>query len=327
MSEIASAQNGSVLVAEIKAIHHPNGSANGGVHPGTATDGGAAPIVDPSLTSPAHSQLANGSALSAGTGAVAVNHQQAAADPSVASGIVEPAHAGTTAAPATMAQPQTVPIQPIQPSERAVEPTPINTAYPAGPQSAVGSSVEPTSAVSPTSPQQHSQLSAVAPAAAAGAAGAGAANVVAHPPATTVATAPAGALDPKEVKKMDKLMKTEAKNEHKSLKRAIKDAAASEKLFRKSRDAEATAVKRHQKATTHEHKAAKVLSKAKAEHEKTATELSKALEDLDIKKKHTETTREQYEKAKKHIDELRNQKTVNDQARSRQAAQLHGARA
>lgn len=373
------ARNGSVLVAEIKAVHPPqdaNGSALlDGAVPGTATDGGAAPAVDPSLTTPqTHSQIANGhaaeaSTLNAGTGAIAVGHQ---ADPSVASGIAVPAagsDAGAGAASAVPAagagpeatgaapgliQPQTTPIEPIQPSERALQPSHINTAVPAAgagdPVSATGSAVSggaapgtaPGSAISATSPvagqqapvaaaqPQQQQLNAVAPAAAAGA-GVGAAAtapIVAHPAPTTVAATepPKSALSPKEIKKMDKLMKTEAKNEHKSLKRAIKDASSSEKLFRKSRDAETQALKRHQKAQTNEHKAAKALSKAKAEHEKYAAELAKAVEDLDIKKRHTESTREGYEKAKKHIDELRNQKTVNDQARSRQAAQLHGAR-
>ena len=114
------------------------------------------------------------------------------------------------------------------------------------------------------------------------------------------------------------------KDEYKALKRAIKDAKKSEKLFRKSRDAEAQTVKRHQKAQTNEHKASKALSKAKAEHEKYAADLAKTFEDLDIKKRHTESTRTGYEESKRRIDELRNQKTVNDQARSRQAAELHG---
>lgn len=386
------ARNGSVLVAEIKAVHPPqevsngdaahtngtipngdaahtdgaipngdsvytNGQAHGdAVHPkgsilGTATDGGVAPAIDSSLTSPpTHSHLSNGhaaeaSGLSAGTGAVAVPHS---ADPSVATGVPE-----TTAGASApgLIQPQTTPIQPLQPSANAREPAHIDTAVPAtagvaAPGSAVGSTVEPTSAVSAGAPgsaissqqQQPQQLNAVAPAAAAGAAaGAGAgtvlaannAPIVAHPAPTSMAATepPKSALSPKEVKKMDKLMKTEAKNEHKSIKRAIKDAESSEKLFRKSRDAETQAMKRHQKAQTKEHKAAKALSKAKAEHEKYAADLSKALEDLDIKKRHTESTREGYEKAKKHIDELRNQKTVNDQARSRQGAALHGGRA
>nr|CDI54729.1 uncharacterized protein BN887_06001 [Melanopsichium pennsylvanicum 4] len=102
------ARNGSVLVAEIKAIHPPaqggsngdaavhingviptddatytNGVANGSqIHPkgsvlGTASDGGVAPAIDPSVTTPPTlSQLSNGhaheaSGLNAGTGAIA----------------------------------------------------------------------------------------------------------------------------------------------------------------------------------------------------------------------------------------------------------------
>lgn len=369
------ARNGSVLVAEIKAIHPPqdgsiaNGSAehtngevpgvnNGahipiveGAHPGTATDGGvAAPAIDSSLTSPPeHSHLANGSAahasesepLNAGTGAIAVPGH--AADPSVATGVHEPVQHSSEAAPLAAAggaavggaaapgliQPQTTPIQPIQPSERAVEPTSqVNAAAPTG--AAGAGAVEPTSAAAVPAATGAPATSSAFPAAAAGAAGVGAAGaaavpIVAHPAPTTVAAnaAPKAALPPKEVKKMDKLMKTEAKNENKSIKRAIKDASESEKLFRKSREAEAQAVKRHQKATTKEHKAAKLLSKVKAEYEKVAAELAKSVEDLDIKKKHTESTRSGYEASKRHIDELRNQKTVNDQARSRQASQLH----
>lgn len=125
---------------------------------------------------------------------------------------------------------------------------------------------------------------------------------------------------------MDKLMKTEAKNESKSLKRAMKDAEKSEKLMRKSRDADVQALKRHEKATTNEHKAAKALNKAKAEHEKCVAELNKALEDLDIKRKHTATTREGYEKAKTQIDTLRTQKQANDRARIDRAAAIHGVR-
>lgn len=125
---------------------------------------------------------------------------------------------------------------------------------------------------------------------------------------------------------MDKLMKKEAKDEAKSLKRAIKEAQSAEKLFRKSRDAEQQAIKRHTKAQTYEHKASKSLSRAKAEHEKCAADLAKAVEEMDIKKRHTEGTRSGYEEAKQRIDELRSQKTINDQARSRTAAQIHGAR-
>ncbi|SPO29439.1 related to DNA binding protein Ncp1 [Ustilago trichophora] len=410
------ARNGSVLVAEIKAVHPPqdvsngdaaaahtngvvpqtgvangdattyaNGEAHGSaIHPqgsvvGTATDGGVAPAIDSSLTTPpTHSGFSNGhaaeaSALSAGTGAIAVNqHAHHEADSSVATGFTAPVANETAAVPAAgdvpattaaaaapaaaegasapgLVQPQTTPIQPIQPGAAAREPSHINTAVPAAaaPGSAVGSTIEPTSAVSAgapgsaisaqqAQPQQTQQLAAVAPAAAAaGAAGAGAGAaagtqpVVAHPAPTSLAAnePPKSALSPKEVKKMDKLMKKEAKNEHKSIKRAIKDAESSEKLFRKSRDAETQAIKRHQKAQTKEHKAAKALSKAKAEYEKYAAELAKAVEDLDIKKRHTESTRVGHETAKKHIDELRNQKTVNDQARSRQAAAIHGGRA
>ncbi|SOV02870.1 DNA binding protein Ncp1 [Ustilago sp. UG-2017a] len=344
------ARNGSVLVAEIKAAHHAQDANLNGAVPGTATDGGAAPAVDPALTTPqTHSQIANGhavepSALNAGTGATVVGHQ---VDSSIASGGAVFDAAADGAAPGLI-QPQTCPIQPIQPGERALQPSHINTAVPAAgagaPVSATGSAISggavapgtaPGSFISATSPDapaqqapvaaaaqptHQQQLNAVAPA--------GAPAVVAHPAPTSVAAVepPKSALSPKEIKKMDKLMKTEAKNEHKSLKRAIKDATSSEKLFRKSRDAESQALKRHQKAQTYEHKAAKALSKAKSEHEKYAAELAKAVEDLDIKKRHTESTREGYEKAKKHIDELRNQKTVNDQARSRQAAQLHGPR-
>ncbi|CDU25471.1 DNA binding protein Ncp1 [Sporisorium scitamineum] len=391
------ARNGSILVAEIKAIHPSSqeASANGevangdalnkGPVPGTATDGGvAAAAVDPSVTTPTtHSGLTNGhapeaSTLSAGTGATAVPRQ---ADPSIATGVAAPAAAGESAAAPGVIQPQTTPIQPIQPSDHAREVSIIGTAGPAAgaagvggaagaagasavsPATATGSAVEPTSAVSanapgtapgsaigapqqlnaaapaqPTSgapsyppgtivPPEAQGLGAAAPAAAAGGAGAVAvAPIVAHPAPTTVAAneAPKSALSPKEIKKLDKLMKTEAKNEHKSLKRAIKDAASAEKLFRKSRDAETQALKRHQKSQTNEHKAAKALSKAKAEYEKYAAELSKAVEHLDIKKKHTEGTRTGYENAKLHVDELRSQKTVNDQARARQAAQLHG---
>lgn len=347
------ARNGSVLVAEIKAVHPPQEAVNGngavphtngdvpytnggvphaeGAHPGTATDGGAAPALDPSYTTPKeHSQFSNGhapeaSALSAGTGAIAVNQHQA--DPSVASGVPTVGETGESAP--GLIQPQTAPIQPIQPSERAMETSHINTAVPAaGAGTAPGSAISGTSPVAAQQSQQPELVEAVAAAAAAGAAGATAKPIVAHPAPTTMAAteAPKAALPPKEVKKMDKLMKTEAKNENKSIKHAIKDAASSEKLFRKSRDAEAQAVKRHQKATTNEHKAAKALSKAKAEHEKVAAELAKAVEDLEIKKRHTESTREGYEKAKRHIDELRNQKTVNDQARARQAANIHGPR-
>ncbi|SPO28434.1 related to DNA binding protein Ncp1 [Ustilago trichophora] len=396
------ARNGSVLVAEIKAVHPPqdvsngdvaaahtngavpqtavangdaatyaNGEAHGSaVHPqgsvvGTATDGGVAPAIDSSLTTPpTHSGFSNGhaaeaSALSAGTGAIAVDqHAHHGADPSVATGVTAPVANEAAAVPAagdvpaaaegasapSLIQPQTTPIQPIQPSAAAREPSHINTAVPAAaaPGSAVGSTIEPTSAVSAGAPgsaisaqqaqqqpQQTQRLAAVAPAAAAAGAAAGTQPVVAHPAPTSLAAnePPKSALSPKEVKKMDKLMKKEAKNEHKSIKRAIKDAESSEKLFRKSRDAETQAIKRHQKAQTKEHKAAKALSKAKAEHEKYAADLAKAVEDLDIKKRHTESTRVGHETAKKHIDELRNQKTVNDQARSRQAAALHGGRA
>ncbi|TKY89652.1 hypothetical protein EX895_001437 [Sporisorium graminicola] len=374
------ARNGSILVAEIKAIHpsaqdsdtngavpHTNGGAvngdatngsavfNKGPVPGTATDGGvAAAAIDPSVTTPAtHSSLSNGhapeaSTLSAGTGAAAVPQHEA--DPSVATGVSAPAAAGESAAAPGVIQPQTTPIQPIQPSENAREVSNINTAVPAAGVGAAGASaVSPASGSAVTSagvaPQQ---LNAAAPSepasgapsyppgtivppeaqglASGGPAAVAIAPIVAHPAPTTVAAteAPKSALSPKEVKKLDKLMKTEAKNEHKSLKRAIKDAASAEKLFRKSRDAETQALKRHQKSQTNEHKAAKALSKAKAEYEKYAAELAKAVEDLDIKKKHTEGTRKGYETAKLHIDDLRSQKTVNDQARARQAAQLHG---
>lgn len=415
------ARNGSILVAEIKAIHPATGSEaiNGTVPLGDATNGGvphangsailskeasngdagvAAAPLDSSVTDPVtHPHLGNGhaaeaSTLTAGAGAIAVPHEQHQADPSIASGMPEPAvpaggeTAGsgfvqqpqTEAAAPGLIQPQTTPIQPIQPSEHAREVSHINTAVPAagvgagaaGVAAAAadhhGSHAEPTSAISSGAPgtapgsaisaqhQQPQQLNAVAPgesaagapsyppgtivpasvtgaggvpAAGAGAAAAAAAGTyVAHPAPTTLAanTAPKSALSPKEIKKMDKLMKKEAKDEYKALKRAIKDAKSSEKLFRKSRDAEAQTVKRHQKAQTNEHKASKALSKAKAEHEKYAAGLAKAIEDLDIKKRHTESTREGYENAKKRIDELRNQKTVNDQARSRQAAELHG---
>ncbi|CBQ68621.1 DNA binding protein Ncp1 [Sporisorium reilianum SRZ2] len=392
------ARNGSILVAEIKAIHpaaaeatatngavpHANGDAlngdatngeavfNKGAVPGSATDGGvAAAAIDPSVTTPAtHSAFTNGhapeaSTLSAGTGAVAVPHHDEA-DPSIATGVAAPAAAPAAAAAAAageaaaapgVIQPQTTPIQPIQPSDHAREVSNINTAVPAGVGIAAGaagaSAVSPAtgSAVSAGAPHQLNTaapaepttgapsyppgtivppeaqgLHSVAPGAAAAGGASAIAPIVAHPAPTTVAAteAPKSALSPKEIKKMDKLMKTEAKNEHKSLKRAIKDAASAEKLFRKSRDAETQAMKRHQKSQTNEHKAAKALSKAKAEYEKYAAELAKAVEDLDIKKKHTESTRTGYENAKVHIDELRSQKTVNDQARSRQAAQLHG---
>ncbi|CDW97758.1 hypothetical protein [Sporisorium scitamineum] len=352
------ARNGSILVAEIKAIHPSSqeASANGevangdalnkGPVPGTATDGGvAAAAVDPSVTTPTtHSGLTNGhapeaSTLSAGTGATAVPRQ---ADPSIATGVAAPAAAGESAAAPGVIQPQTTPIQPIQPSDHAREPTSAVSANAPGtaPGSAIGAPQQLNAAApaQPTSgapsyppgtivPPEAQGLGAAAPAAAAGGAGAVAvAPIVAHPAPTTVAAneAPKSALSPKEIKKLDKLMKTEAKNEHKSLKRAIKDAASAEKLFRKSRDAETQALKRHQKSQTNEHKAAKALSKAKAEYEKYAAELSKAVEHLDIKKKHTEGTRTGYENAKLHVDELRSQKTVNDQARARQAAQLHG---
>lgn len=358
MTELA--RSGSVLVAEIKAVHtpqegtngdaamngdaaHTNGDvphANGGVvqagngdaatadeiHPkgsvlGTATDAGAAPAIDPTLTSPKeHSQLSHGDAaaasgLTAGTGAVALNRD---------------ADLTADAVPATGTTDAASP----QPSQ-------LNTAVPAA-----SSTNEPTSALSATSPtsvgqdQPHQNVDpAVAAATGATGATAGAAGVagataasnqtITHPAPTSLAAteAPKSALNPKEAKKMDKLMKTEAKNEQKSIKRAIKDAASSEKLFRKSRDAEAQAMKRHQKAQTTEHKAAQKLNAAKAEYEKCAAELQKALDDLDIKKKHTQGTRENYEKAKLHIDDLRAQKTVNDAARSRQSAQLHGGRA
>ncbi|KAJ9474219.1 DNA binding protein [Pseudozyma hubeiensis] len=406
------ARNGSILVAEIKAVHPAPGSevsngtvpvadgangavplANGGANGSTILppDAAAAAPLDSSVTDPVtHPHLqsahaAEASGLTAGAGAIAVPHQ---ADPSVASGIVEPA-AAPAAAPAGgeaagapgLIQPQTSTIESLQPSEQAREVSHINTAVPAagvgagaaGAAAAAAahhhqdsSAQEPTSAVSagqhgtapgsaisaPYEQQQQppQQLNAVAssptqagapsfppgtivPASVTGAGGAGAAAAAAapaatssHPAPTTVAanTAPKSALSPKEIKKMDKLMKKEAKDEYKALKRAIKDAKSSEKLFRKSRDAEAQTVKRHQKAQTNEHKASKALSKAKAEHEKYAADLSKTFEDLDIKKRHTESTRTGYEEAKRRIDELRNQKTVNDQARSRQAAELHG---
>ncbi|PWY97142.1 hypothetical protein BCV70DRAFT_80900 [Testicularia cyperi] len=353
------ARNGSILVAEIKAVH-PAGSANGsvlsanGAVPGSATDGGvAAPAVDPSVTTPQGSTLANGghaaeaSALSAGTGAVALGHppHEASAGSVGAAPITAPATTGSEAAPSLM-QPQTTPIQPIQPSDRALAPSTLDTTVPpAAAGSAPGSALEPgmvapgtapgsvISATSPVSPQQQQQPQQVAPvpvqqqAAVAPAAANGAAVAAAAPaPTTAAAQAPKSAMSPKEIKKMDKLMKTEAKNEHKSLKRAIKDASSSEKLMRKSRDAEAQAMKRHEKATTNEHKAAKALSKAKAEHEKYAAELAKAVEDLDIKKRHTATTHEGYENAKKKIDELRAQKALNDKERATRSAQMHGVR-
>ena len=193
------ARNGSILVAEIKAIHpangsdatngavpHANGDANGSAIlskaaptlPATAGAGAAAPI-ESSITDPAtQPHLGNGHAhqatdLSIGAGAVAVPHQ---ADTSVASGIADPvaqspAPTATDAAAPGLVQPQTTAIQPVQPNDHAREVSHINTAVPAaGVGAAAATAADPAAAAAaPDAPAAVVAAAAASPAAAAAA--------------------------------------------------------------------------------------------------------------------------------------------------------------
>jgi hypothetical protein len=129
-------------------------------------------------------------------------------------------------------------------------------------------------------------------------------------------------MTPKDAKKYNKVLASEAKNEEKEIAAAIKTAQSNEKALRKAKKAEAQSGSRHSSAVKDEHNYSKALNKATLSHEKATAALRKAEEELEIKKRHTATQNDAYESIKQKIESLRKKKMANDKDRASRHASV-----